>query len=94
MAAPAPQALASEAAPAAAGAAEEKQSAEKRLVSVIVPMKNAAQWVDGLTASILAQTHRPLELSVYDDGSEDDTLTKAGQRRRRARQHLVVSLRC
>ena len=44
------------------------------LVSVITPAFNAALYVDDLCGSIAAQTHRPLELCIVDDGSADNTL--------------------
>eukprot|EP00927_Polykrikos_kofoidii_P071798 TRINITY_DN68008_c0_g1_i1.p1 TRINITY_DN68008_c0_g1~~TRINITY_DN68008_c0_g1_i1.p1 ORF type:complete len:413 (+),score=69.39 TRINITY_DN68008_c0_g1_i1:151-1389(+) len=41
------------------------------LVSVIIPCYNGAQWLDACLASVVAQTWRPLELSLYDDASTD-----------------------
>lgn len=43
------------------------------LVSVILPVYNRAGWVARAVDSVLAQTHRHLELLVVDDGSTDDT---------------------
>lgn len=43
------------------------------LVSVILPVYNRAGWVARAVDSVLAQTHRRLELLVVDDGSTDDT---------------------
>ena len=37
------------------------------LVTVIIPVHNAAKYLDECLLSILAQTYRPLEVSVYDD---------------------------
>lgn len=45
------------------------------LVSCIVPVFNGAQYLREAVDSILAQTHRPLEMIVVDDGSSDDTPT-------------------
>lgn len=47
------------------------------LISCIVPTFNAARYVQEALGSIQAQTYRPLEIIVADDGSTDDTLTLA-----------------
>ncbi|HEX9965030.1 MAG TPA: glycosyltransferase family A protein [Allosphingosinicella sp.] len=43
------------------------------LVSVVMPVLDAAAWLGEAIGSILAQTHRALELIVVDDGSSDDS---------------------
>lgn len=44
------------------------------LVSVVMPVYNAARWLKRPVESVLAQTHRALELIAVDDGSSDDSV--------------------
>ncbi len=46
---------------------------ERALVSVIVPAYNAERWIATALRSVFAQTWRPLEVVVVDDGSSDAT---------------------
>ena len=41
------------------------------LISVIIPLFNAADWIGATIASACAQTHRELQIIVVDDGSTD-----------------------
>jgi len=43
------------------------------LVSTIIPVYNRAAMLREAVASVLAQTHRPVEVLIVDDGSTDDT---------------------
>lgn len=43
------------------------------LVSTVIPVRNRPQLVVEAVASVLGQTHRPIEVVVVDDGSTDAT---------------------
>jgi len=44
------------------------------LVSVIIPAYNAQRYIDQALAAVAAQSYRPLEVLVADDGSTDGTV--------------------
>ena len=50
-----------------------RDSFEPGLVSVVVPVFNRAAGLREAVASVVAQSHRPLEVVIVDDGSTDDT---------------------
>ncbi|MCG3181676.1 MAG: hypothetical protein BIFFINMI_04075 [Phycisphaerae bacterium] len=52
---------------------------ENPLISVVVPTFNARRFLPEALASILAQTYRPIEVIVADDGSTDGTVELARQ---------------
>lgn len=43
------------------------------LVTTIIPVFNRAAMLREAVASVVAQTHRPIEIVIVDDGSTDDT---------------------
>lgn len=47
--------------------------AENALISVIIPVHNAAEFLTDAIASVRAQAYSPLEIIVVDDGSTDQT---------------------
>jgi glycosyltransferase involved in cell wall biosynthesis len=49
------------------------------LVSTIIPVHNRAAMLREAVASVLAQTYRPIEILIVDDGSTDDTALIADQ---------------
>jgi O-antigen/teichoic acid export membrane protein/glycosyltransferase involved in cell wall biosynthesis len=53
------------------------QSAERPLVSILIPAYNAEEWVAETLCSALAQTWEPKEIILVDDGSSDRTLEVA-----------------
>ncbi len=51
----------------------------KRLVSTIIPVYNRPALVREAIESVLAQTYRPIEIIVVDDGSTDETAESVRQ---------------
>ena len=53
---------------------EKRERKDHPLVSVVVPVYNAAVFLERTVASIQAQDYAPLEILLVDDGSRDDSL--------------------
>lgn len=49
-------------------------STSPSLVSIIIPCYNAASWLQETVQSCLAQSYRPIEIIIIDDGSTDESL--------------------
>src|SRR5690349_20120509 len=45
-------------------------------VSVVVPCYNGGRFIDGLLATLAAQTFRDFEIIIVDDGSNEETQRK------------------
>jgi glycosyltransferase involved in cell wall biosynthesis len=54
-----------------------KYSPDSLLVTVIMPAYNGARYLAAAISSVLAQTYRPIEVIVVDDGSTDSTAQAA-----------------
>lgn len=61
------------------------------LVSILLPLRDAAPWLDASLASLARQTFRDFEIVAVDDGSSDDTPRLL--ERWRAREPRLVTLR-
>jgi len=57
-------------------------------ISILLPFKNAAPWIEATIDSILNQTHANWELIAIDDHSGDDTRSKIGNFRD-SRIHVI-----
>ena len=66
--------------------------ANARLLSVVVPMRNARDWIEPCLKSVLAQTHSDLEIFCVDDCSTDDTYGRVVDQFGRDRRLCVIRL--
>ena len=63
------------------------------IVSIIIPVRNAAPYLNDCIQSVLEQTTRPLQICAHDDSSSDDSLSLLLQWQRRiAEEHTDVSM--
>ncbi|HME41668.1 MAG TPA: glycosyltransferase [Syntrophorhabdales bacterium] len=63
------------------------------LVSVIIPTHNCARFLGEAMDSVLAQTYRPIELIVVDDGSTDNTGSVLEEWGRNVRRDRMIHFR-
>jgi hypothetical protein len=64
--------------------------AQSDLVSTIIPVHNRGGMLRESVASVLAQTYRPIEIIIVDDGSTDDTAGVADQLAQAHPQEICV----
>ena len=61
------------------------------LISIIIPLYNAENYVDKILPCILGQTYTALEILLVNDGSTDGTLSKCQQYQHQDARIRVVS---
>ena len=61
------------------------------LISIIIPLYNAENYVDKILPCILGQTYTALEILLVNDGSTDGTLSKCQQYQRQDVRIRVLS---
>lgn len=68
---------------------ESISSAEKPLVSVLIPAYNHERYVQETIRSIIAQTYKNIELLIIDDGSPDSTWEKINELKEECEQRFI-----
>ena len=63
---------------------------DPELVSTIIPVHNRSDLLREAVASVLAQTYRPIEIVIVDDGSTDDTAAVAEDLARSSPETILV----
>ena len=63
---------------------------DPELVSTIIPVHNRSDLLREAVASVLAQTYRPIEIVIVDDGSTDDTAAVAEELARSSPETILV----
>ncbi len=71
----------------------ETPTVDSGLVTVIIPMRNASLWIEHCLKSVLAQTHRNLEIFCVDDSSQDDSYDRVVKQFGKDRRLCAVRLR-
>ena len=73
---------------------QEMRLKENPLVSVVIPMFNAEDWIVGLMHSILNQSYKNIEVILLNDGSTDasvELVSKAAQEFGQNRVRIITS---
>ena len=69
------------------------QGGQPGLASIIIPTFNREKLLDETLASAVAQTYRPIEIIVVDDGSTDNTSSVVDRWQQRCDQHSDIAIR-
>lgn len=64
---------------------------EGKLITIVIPVYNVAQYVRNCLDSVLAQTYKNVEILMVDDGSIDDTLTICREYEKKDSRIRVIS---